>query len=150
MSMAHSLEVRPPFLDCRIVEFAASLPAALKIRGLQQKFILKELMRGKLPPAVIDRKKTGFDIPTHDWFRGPLRGFLMEILTPDAIRAAGIFNAEAIESLIRDHMERRINVGYHLWGLVTLFLWMKRWKVESLPLAEATRPTALTALATTR
>lgn len=150
MSMAHSLEVRPPFLDSRIVEFAASLPAAFKIRGLQQKFILKELMRGKLPPAVIDRKKTGFDIPTHDWFRGPLRGFLMDILTPDAIRAAGIFNAEAIESLIRDHMERRINVGYHLWGLVTLFLWMKRWKVESLPRAETTRSTPLTALATTR
>ena len=70
MSMAHSLEVRPPFLDHRIVEFAAGLPAGLKIRGTKQKYILKELMRGKLPECVLRRKKSGFDIPTHDWFRG--------------------------------------------------------------------------------
>ena len=139
MSMAHSLEVRPPFLDHRIVEFAAGLPERLKIRGLKQKFLLKELMRGKLPEAVLNRKKTGFDIPTHDWFRGPLRGLLMETLTPEAIAATGIFDPKAIEELMRDHMERRINIGYHLWGLLTLFLWMKRWKVETLPLEETRR-----------
>ena len=133
MSMAHSLEVRPPFLDHRIAEFAAGLPASLKIRGLKQKFLLKELMRGKLPESVLNRKKTGFDIPTHDWFRGTLRGMLMDTLTPEAIAATGVFDAAAIDTLIRDHMERRINVGYHLWGLVTLFLWMKRWRVETLP-----------------
>jgi asparagine synthase (glutamine-hydrolysing) len=133
MSMAHSLEVRPPFLDHRIVEFAAGLPASLKIRGFKQKFLLKELMRGKLPDSVLDRKKTGFDIPTHDWFRGPLRGLLHDTLTSKAISDTGIFDATAIAALIRDHMERRINVGYHLWGLVTLFLWMKRWRVETLP-----------------
>jgi asparagine synthase (glutamine-hydrolysing) len=133
MSMAHSLEVRPPFLDHRIVEFAASLPQNFKIRGLRQKHILKELMRGKLPKVVIDRKKTGFDIPTHNWFRGPLRGLLTDTLTPEAIADTGVFHAPAIQSLIRDHMERRVNAGYHLWGLMTLFLWMKRWKVEAAP-----------------
>ena len=97
-------------------------------------------MRGKLPESVLKRKKTGFDIPTHDWFRGTLRRLLMDTLTPEAIAATGIFDARAIEALIRDHMERRINVGYHLWGLLTLFLWMKRWKVEVLPPAEAARP----------
>jgi asparagine synthase (glutamine-hydrolysing) len=131
MSMAHSLEVRPPFLDHRIVEFAATLPALLKIRGGTQKFVLRELMRGKLPETVVNRKKTGFDIPTHDWFRGVLRGLLLETVTPEAIAATGIFDGRAIEGLIRDHMERRINAGYHLWGLLTLFLWMKRWKVEA-------------------
>ncbi len=136
MSMAHSVEVRPPFLDHRIVEFAASLPQRLKIRGMQQKYLLRELMRGKLPSTILKRKKTGFDIPTHDWFRGPLRGPLMDTLTVEAIQATGIFDAGAIHTLIRDHMERRINVGYHLWGLLTLFLWMKRWKVEALPPAE--------------
>jgi asparagine synthase (glutamine-hydrolysing) len=139
MSMAHSLEVRPPFLDHRIVEFAAALPQRLKIRGFKQKYILKELMRGKLPEIILNRKKTGFDIPTHDWFRGPLRGLLMDTLTDDTIRATGIFDSRAIHALIRDHMERRINVGYHLWGLLTLFLWMKRWKVEVLPPAERTQ-----------
>jgi len=140
MSMAHSLEVRPPFLDHRIVEFAASLPQRLKIRGGKQKFVLRELMRGKLPETVLNRKKTGFDIPTHDWFRGSLRGLLMDTLTPETISAAGIFDARAIDALIRDHMERRINVGYHLWGLLTLFLWMKRWKVEAPQAEETVRP----------
>jgi asparagine synthase (glutamine-hydrolysing) len=137
MSMAHSLEVRPPFLDPRIVDFARSLPEDLKIRGFKQKFVLRELMRGKLPAAVLNRKKTGFDIPTHDWFRGPLRDLLMDTLTPEAIEATKIFDSAATTRLIRDHMKRRINVGYHLWGLLTLFLWIRRWKVEILPSQES-------------
>ncbi len=148
MSMAHSLEVRPPFLDHRIVEFAASLPERLKIRGGTQKLVLRELMRGKLPETVLKRKKTGFDIPTHDWFRGPLRALLRDTVTPHAIAASGIFDGHAIEALIRDHMERRINVGYHLWGLLTLFLWMKRWKVEAPAWAEAAPETNARVFAT--
>src|SRR5271155_530888 len=80
VSMAHAVEVRPPFLDHRIVEFAAKLPIDLKIRGTRQKYILKELRRDKLPPTILEGKKTGFDIPTHNWFRGPLRAMLMETL----------------------------------------------------------------------
>jgi asparagine synthase (glutamine-hydrolysing) len=140
MSMAHSLEVRPPFLDHRIVEFAGTLPENFKMRGLKQKYLLKSLLRGKLPDFILDRKKTGFDIPTHDWFRGVLRPLLRDTLTAEAIGAAQIFDQATIDALIRDHMERRINAGYHLWGLLTLFLWMKRWKVEVAPEAAATAP----------
>jgi asparagine synthase (glutamine-hydrolysing) len=142
MSMAHSLEVRPPFLDHRIVEFAASLPQNMKIRGFTQKFILKELMRGRLPEMVLNRKKSGFDIPAHEWFRGVLGPLLMDTLTPQAIASTRIFDARAIQSLIGDHMERRINAGFQLWGLLTLFLWMKRWKVEVVPPLEALQPAA--------
>ncbi len=71
MSMAHSLEVRPPFLDHRIVEFAARLPEHLKVRGSELKFLLRRTMKGKLPGEVLTRKKEGFDIPAHDWLRGP-------------------------------------------------------------------------------
>jgi asparagine synthase (glutamine-hydrolysing) len=131
MSMAHSLEVRPPLLDHRIVEFAASLPEQMKMRGSNQKLILKELMKGKLPSSILNRKKTGFDVPAHDWFRGALQPLLLDTLTPEAARAAGVFDYAAIQSLIRDHTERRANVGYHLWGLLTLFLWMKRWGIEA-------------------
>ena len=63
--------------------------------------------------------------------RGVLRGLLMDTVTTEAIGTTRIFDGRAIEGLIRDHMERRINAGYHLWGLLTLFLWMKRWKVEA-------------------
>ena len=82
---------------------------------------------------------SGFDIPAHDWFRGTLRGLLLDTLSEEAVGATGIFDAGAIHRLIRDHMERRINIGYHLWGLVTLFLWMKRWKVEIRPPAKDSR-----------
>jgi asparagine synthase (glutamine-hydrolysing) len=147
MSMAHSLEVRPPFLDHRIVEFAASLPQKLKVRGLNTKFLLKQLMRGRLPDAVLDRKKCGFDIPAHDWFRGALRELLLDTLSAHAVAAAGIFDSRAIQSLIRDHMERRRNVGYHLWGLLTLFLWMRKWKIEIPPVAENSSSSRIPALA---
>jgi asparagine synthase (glutamine-hydrolysing) len=130
MSMAHSLEVRPPFLDHRIVEFAASLPASLKIRGSRQKVLLKELMRGKLPASVLGRKKIGFDIPAHDWLRGPLRSLMMDVLLDGASGYANLFRRDVIETYIGQHLERQINVGYHLWGLMVLFLWMKKWGIQ--------------------
>ena len=127
MSMAHSLEVRPPFLDHRIVEFAARLPENLKIRGGQLKFVLRELMKDRLPPAVLHRRKEGFDIPAHHWLRTILRPLLLDTLNERTVRQSGIFSWPAIEASIRAHMERRANLGYHLWGLLVLFLWMRRW-----------------------
>jgi asparagine synthase (glutamine-hydrolysing) len=131
MSMAHSMEVRPPFLDHRIVEFAAALPESYKVRGSELKFILRELMKGKLPHSILYRKKSGFDIPAHDWFRGLLKPLLLETLTEAAVKQTGLFRWQGIESVIRDHLERRANFGYHLWGLLILFLWLKRWNIRS-------------------
>ena len=91
MSMAHSLEVRPPFLDHRIVEFAARLPENLKIRGASLKFVLRELMRDSLPAAVTSRPKEGFDIPAHHWLRTTLRPLLEDTLNESGVRANGLF-----------------------------------------------------------
>jgi asparagine synthase (glutamine-hydrolysing) len=132
MSMAHSLEVRPPFLDHRIVEFAASLPASLKIRGSRQKVLLKELMRDKLPPSILQRRKVGFDIPVHDWLRGCLRPLMEEVLMDGTSEHGALFRRDAIETQIRSHLERRINAGYNLWGLMVLFLWMKKWGIQAM------------------
>jgi asparagine synthase (glutamine-hydrolysing) len=131
MSMAHSVEVRPPFLDHRIVEFAAKLPASLKIRGTQQKVILKELMKDKLPPAILGRKKIGFDIPAHEWLRGPLRSLLTDALAHGAAEYSDVFRSDVIETYLRLHLERKANLGYHLWGLLVLFLWMKKWRIQA-------------------
>jgi asparagine synthase (glutamine-hydrolysing) len=131
MGMAHSLEVRPPFLDHRLVEFAASLPENYKLRGRHLKFLLKELMKSKLPSAVLSRRKEGFDIPAHDWLRGVLRPLLLDTLTERAVRETRIFGWEGVQSVIKRHMERRENLGYHLWGLLTLFLWIKRWNIQT-------------------
>ncbi len=133
VSMAHAIEVRPPFVDHRIVEFAAKLPMDFKIRGTRQKYLLKEVMKSKLPAAIVQREKIGFDIPTHDWFRGPLRAMLMETLTAAEAEHSELFDFEVIRSYTQLHLNRRINVGYHLWGLVMLFLWMKRWNIQSTP-----------------
>ncbi len=137
MSMAHAVEVRPPFLDHRIVEFAATLPTRFKIDGSRQKCLLKDLMKPKLPSAVIRRKKLGFDIPAHEWFRGPLRAMLQETLAEAEAEHAEFFDFAAIHRLAEEHGARKINVGYHLWGLLMLFLWMKRWKVQSGPAVAA-------------
>jgi len=144
MSMAHSLEVRPPFLDHRIVEFAATLPENFKVRGNSLKFILRDLMKDKLPGAVLARRKEGFDIPAHHWLRTTLRPLLIETLSHGNVEASGIFRWEAIRGVLQSHLERRANLGYHLWGLLILFLWMKRWgiqgpsRIESSPTSPAT------------
>jgi asparagine synthase (glutamine-hydrolysing) len=116
MSMAHSLEVRPPFLDHRIVEFAARLPYDFKVRGSKLKFILRELMRDKLPRSVLTRRKEGFDIPAHQWLRTVLKPLLLDVLTREAVESTGLFHWPAVE---------------RLWGLLTLFLWIDRWKVHA-------------------
>jgi asparagine synthase (glutamine-hydrolysing) len=139
ISMAHSIEVRPPFLDHRIVEFAALLPDAFKIHGSRQKVILKKLMRNKLPSSVLSRKKVGFDIPAHEWFRGPLRPLLLETLAGAAAQHSGFFRFDQIMALEQAHQERRANVGYHLWGLLTLLLWMKKWRIQTIPQADQAR-----------
>ncbi len=131
MSMAHSLEVRPPFLDHRIVEFASRLPAGLKIAGRSTKHVLRELVRKKLPAAILQRRKEGLDIPAHEWLRGPLRPLLLDALGPESVRRVGLFSPEAITALVDRHLRREENLGYHLWGLLTLHLWVRRWNIET-------------------
>jgi asparagine synthase (glutamine-hydrolysing) len=133
MSMAHSLEVRPPFLDHRLVEFAATLPPSFKIQGARQKVVLKQLMKSRLPEKVLQRKKMGFDIPAHQWMRGPLRDMLLETVREGLSSYGSLFRPGAVQELVRVHLERRANVGYHLWGLLLLFLWMKKWRIQMAP-----------------
>lgn len=139
MSMAHALEVRPPFLDHRLVEFCASLPVELKVRGNRRKYLLEELMKSKLPPVVLRRKKIGLDIPTHDWLRGPLRELLNDTLSAGAIKRTGLFSVKVIQDFIRRHMERRGNFGFHLWGLMIFFLWLNKWQIQTAPIPEPQR-----------
>ena len=131
MSMAHAVEARLPYLDHRIVEFAATLPPSLKIRGRRQKFLLKDLMKDKLPQSILQRSKIGFDIPAHDWLRGPLRSLLVDTLSTGLSAFPELFRPEVIQSYLRSHLERRVNIGYHLWGLMIMFLWMKKWRIQA-------------------
>ena len=142
ISMAHSLEVRPLFLDPRIVDFANGLPDHFKLRGSESKVILRRLMNGKLPNSTLRRPKVGFDIPIHDWFRGALKPLLLDTLCEETVSSRKLFRWSVVERLLREHLERRANWGYHLWGLVILLIWMKRWRIEC-PSAVTTLPSAL-------
>lgn len=139
VSMAHSLEARPPFLDPRIVEFAGRLPESFKLRGTTSKYVLRRLMAEKLPSTVLRRPKIGFDIPIHAWFRGVLRPLLQETLSREAITATRLFHWSSVQRLVQEHLERKSNLGYHLWGLVVLLIWMRKWNIEA-PAVETVLP----------
>jgi asparagine synthase (glutamine-hydrolysing) len=131
ISMAHAVEVRPPLLDHRLVEFAASLPPEMKLRGARAKVLLRDLMKTKLPASIIRRRKEGFDIPVHEWLRGPLKPLLLEVLSHRNVQECGIFRWVAVEQLLREHLEGHQNLGYSLWGLMTVTQWMKTYKIET-------------------
>jgi asparagine synthase (glutamine-hydrolysing) len=130
MSMAHSLEVRPAFLDHRIVEFAATLPAKYCIQGRTLKLLLRKLMKDKLPQSILAQRKQGLDIPVHDWLRGHLKPLLLDTLNKKTVEESGLVYWPHLDSLLKLHMERKANYGYHLWGMLMLFLWIRQWKIQ--------------------
>ena len=124
MTMAHSLELRCPFLDYRLVEFAARrVPLSAKIRGLSGKRLLKTLAQTLLPPEIVHRRKWGFKVPTSQWFRGPLRALLPDVLLSKAALSRGYFNESRVRVLIDDHVAGRHDHDKQLWILLQLELW---------------------------
>ena len=127
MSMAVSLEVRVPFLDHELVEFAARIPEELKIRRFTQKYILKKSMRHILPPAILKRGKEGFSIPMKNWFRKEFKPLLLDVLSRDRISREGFFDPSSIELLKKEHLEGVQNHSHLLWTLVVFGLWLDRY-----------------------
>jgi asparagine synthase (glutamine-hydrolysing) len=123
MSMAASLEARAPFLDYRVVEYAATIPSALKIRGTQTKYILKKAMAPLLPPEIINRGKEGFSIPIKNWLRQELRPMMLEVLAPAQIRRDGFFDAEYVQKLVTAHLQGAENHSHRLWALMVFNIW---------------------------
>ena len=91
---------------------------------------LRELLRDKLPESVLTRKKEGFDIPAHQWLRTCLKPLVLETLSREKVEASGLFSWPVLYRYLGEHLDRRANYGYHIWGLLTLFLWMERWKLQ--------------------
>jgi asparagine synthase (glutamine-hydrolysing) len=140
MSMACGLEVRPPFLDHRVVEFCYSLPTDAKLHGLTTKWLLKHAMRERLPPGIAMRAKQGFSIPMKNWIRGEL----LE-LTRDEVFSSPLiadhFRRDALERLWREHQARRHNHSHLFWTLLNLALWERLLLRGGLP-EEAGAPTS--------
>ena len=126
-SMAHSLEVRVPFLDQLVAELALALPDRLKVRGLAKKRLLRIAAAPLLPPELLRGKKRGFSIPMAAWLRGELVPFARDVLSPDAIRRQGYFRPEAVTRLLDTHVARREDLSRQLWGLLAFSLWAERY-----------------------
>jgi asparagine synthase (glutamine-hydrolysing) len=123
MTMANSVELRVPFLDHRVVEFAASIPSDLKMRGTNVKWILKQAMAGRLPREIVNRPKVGFPTPLALMFRRDLSSYLGDILLSSRAVDRGYFDRRTVERMITDHVAGRRDCHKALWQLVVLEEW---------------------------
>ena len=126
-SMAHGLECRQPFLDYRLVEFAASLPIGLKFRFRKGKRILRRAFGQLLPRPIWTRQKMGFGVPLDHWFRNELKQMTQDVLLDDRTHRRNLFRREAVEQLFREHQDRTFDHSYRLWSLLFFELWMREW-----------------------
>lgn len=122
MSMAASIESRVPFLDHKLVEFAARLPEKMKLRGHDTKWILRKAMHGILPPEILDRPKMGFPVPLGAWLRGPFRHMADEYILSERSLRRGIFNAKALRHLVAAHDAGEDHTA-RLFRLMNLEIW---------------------------
>lgn len=130
-SMAVSLETRAPLLDHRVFEYAWSLPDHLKIRNGKGKYILRQLLARHVPTELFERPKRGFGVPLNAWLRGPLAPWMQDMLSPDRLRAQGLFKPEAITPMVQQHLAGTHDWSYRLWGLIMYQSWHQRWQEQA-------------------
>lgn len=123
LSMWHSLEVRVPFLDHKVVEFSATIPSKYKLNGMTKKYVLLKALKGIIPESILGRRKQGFSIPLASWLRGPLRDMVRAYLSPTTLKKVGFFNAPAVEKLLDEHDRLIWNHETKLWVLLIFMLW---------------------------
>ena len=125
-SMAANLEVRVPFLNRKMIEFAARMPPDLKLRGFKRKYILKRALEKVLPRDVVWRKKAGFGAPIRSWLRGPLRPLVSELLSDEVVRKRGLFRPEEVKRLIDRNLSGREDFSLQVFQLLNLELWQRQ------------------------
>ncbi len=125
-TMANSLEARSPFLDHKLIEFAASLPEGMKMRGAETKSLLKKVAARLVPKEVIYRRKMGFGVPIAQWFRGEMKDFVRGILLSEKSLKRGIVKPEILEKYVNEHTGGERDHSFQLWTLLMLELWFQR------------------------
>jgi asparagine synthase (glutamine-hydrolysing) len=127
MSMAHSLELRSPFLDRRIAEFAMRIPAAMKLKNGRIKYVTRELAARYLPKEIVNRPKKGFGFPLALWLKGPLRPLMQRTIDESRFVAAGIFRREVLERMQAEHVSGRVDHNYRLWMIFNLEIFWRHY-----------------------
>ena len=125
MSMAVSLEAREPLLDHKLLEFAASVPSSLKLKDGQSKYLLRRLLERRIPKAIVDRPKHGFEAPTGEWLRRELAPMVSDLLFDGRLRDRGLFDPAAVHALWSEHRTRTCDHRHRLWNLMMLELWFR-------------------------
>ena len=144
MSMSTSVESRVPFLDHKLVEFAARLPDRMKLNGFTTKRILREATRGLLPERILSRKKMGFPVPFAGWVRGHWHDVAREVLLDRRTRERGLTRPAAVAALLADHRAGHRRAGDAIWALINLELWYRTFidgdGVQTLPAPNRATP----------
>ena len=125
MTMAHSLESRSPLIDYKVVEYAASIPADLKLKGTNLKYLLKKVAARYLPQELIYRKKQGFTFPLGIWMRTDLKDFLRTLFRQSRLVELGLFNETHMQILLEEHLSGKVDHNYRLWILINLEIWYR-------------------------
>jgi asparagine synthase (glutamine-hydrolysing) len=127
MSMAHSLELRSPFLDRRVAEFAMRIPAALKLKRGRLKYVTREVARRYLPKSIVDRPKKGFGFPLAKWLQGPLAGLMQSVIDESRFVERGLFRREVLQELQDEHVGGRKDHNYRLWMIFNLEMFLRHY-----------------------
>lgn len=127
MSMLNSLEVRVPFLDHKLLEFGTAMPGKYKLNGLTSKYLLKKMMKNRLPNNIITGKKKGFSVPLSKWFKQDFSVLIDKYLSEEVIKKRGYFNYDTIAMLSNDHIRRRKDNSKYLWTLICLEIWHRKY-----------------------
>jgi len=135
MSMAVSLECRVPLLDQKLVKLGARMPASLRMRGGELKYVMKKAMQGILPDSIIYRSKRGFGAPIGAWFKSELSGFLHEILSESSLKKRGLLDPQAVARVVREHERQEADRTDHLLALVNLEIWCRMYLDGETPAA---------------
>ncbi|MBU0679232.1 MAG: asparagine synthase (glutamine-hydrolyzing), partial [Verrucomicrobia bacterium] len=126
-SMAHSLEVRVPFLDHHLVEYTCQINPVYKLKGLKTKYVLKQAMKGMLPDRIIRRRKAGFMIPLAKWLAKDLRGMVEDLCSEGALASDGLFDPAFVRQMLNDHFEEKRDYRKMIWTLLTFQIWKRKY-----------------------
>jgi asparagine synthase (glutamine-hydrolysing) len=123
MTMANGLELRVPFLDHKLVEFAATLPANLKLKGSTGKYLLRKAMQNVLPKRILTRPKKGFPVPTGSWLRGHLKDFVHDTLLASDAACREYMDSRVIHKIVSEHEQGTENRRQEIWTLLVFEIW---------------------------
>lgn len=125
MGMANSIEARNPFLDFRLVEYALTLPAAMKLQDGETKYILKKATTPLVDARITYKPKQMFTVPIGEWFKGDLKDYLVDVLTSDSFKSRGLFNQDYVETMIKEHLSGEANYTRELRALISIEIWFR-------------------------